>query len=538
LLSASSPRFLPTTLSQGSYEVAFRREELVAAAEALGESPPKNLGDVVYSLRYRVPLPDSVREAAPPNTEWAIFPGGNAVYVLRAVPFNLIEPRKGIRTIRLPDSTPGVIAKYAMSDEQARSGQRAQLGSVSIMGYWKNRSIEEGNQGWEFTDGSVCGGCVEDDALRTILRENEDADLRCDFCSSVPAAHLDTLVEAFVNGLRNEYENALEGVSWDGREGGFQWHSQWDTWELVGDFHWVFSSEELLETVAAAVHHITWVEKDFITRRRDDVLIEAWDRFCEAVKHKTRFVVWLLQPDDDDLAPGEIPPAKILEHVTSLIERLNLVRDLPAGHRVWRAHTYCTSPAKRTASDLGTVPKGLALKANRMSPAGIPMFYGAVDADTAITEVAYASDDTHVTWCQFELTADLRVVDLTRLPPEPSMFDPKLGSVRRQIRFLDMFVQQLSDRVEPEHGQIDYVPTQIVTEYLLHFHGGGDRVRGLVYESSLADGSCVALDIPNAHCIDPGTSPAPNFAQLQLVADSIGSDAITVATARRSTRPS
>ncbi|MCY3962121.1 MAG: hypothetical protein OXG34_10745 [bacterium] len=103
----------------GLYEVAFRREELVAAAEALGEPRPKNLGDVVYSLRYRVPLPDSVREASPPNTEWAIFPGGNAVYVLRAVPFNLIEPRKGIRTVRLPDSTPGVIAKYAMSDEQA-----------------------------------------------------------------------------------------------------------------------------------------------------------------------------------------------------------------------------------------------------------------------------------------------------------------------------------------------------------------------------------------------------------------------------------
>ena len=58
----------------GLYEVAFRREELVTAAEALGEPRPKNLGDIVYSLRYRVPLPDSVREAAPPNTEWADLP--------------------------------------------------------------------------------------------------------------------------------------------------------------------------------------------------------------------------------------------------------------------------------------------------------------------------------------------------------------------------------------------------------------------------------------------------------------------------------
>ena len=103
----------------GMDEMAFHRDELIAAAESLGEPRPKNLGDIIYSLRYRISLPDSVRESAPPNREWAIFPGGNAVYVLRAVPFNLIEPRMGIRTIRLPDSTPGVIARYAMSDEQA-----------------------------------------------------------------------------------------------------------------------------------------------------------------------------------------------------------------------------------------------------------------------------------------------------------------------------------------------------------------------------------------------------------------------------------
>ena len=400
-----------------------------------------------------------------------------------------------------------------------------------MMGYWKNRLMEQSDQGWDFTDGSVCSGCVEDGALKTILRENEDAGLRCDFCGSAAAAHLDTLLEAFVNGLRNEYENALDGVWWDGREGGYQWHPQWDTWDLIEDFYWVFSSQELLDAVRAAVHDITWVESDFITRRRDEVLIEAWDRFCEAVKHKTRFVVWLLRPDDDDLAPGEIPPAKILDHVAPLIERLDLVRDLPAGVRVWRARTHCQSPIKHTASALGTVPRELALKANRMSPAGIPMFYGSADEDTAIQEVTYESENTYVTWCEFELSADLRVVDLTQLPAEPSMFDPELGSMRRQIRFLNMFVEQLSDRIEPDHADIDYVPTQIVTEYLLHVHGGGDRVRGLVYQSSLADGACVALDIPNDHCIDSTTFSASGSPQLRLVADSVRSDAIAALTA-------
>ena len=103
----------------GDDQVTFTRDDLISAAVALKAPRPKNLGDIVYSLRYRVPLPDSIRQTAPPGREWAIFPGGNAVYTLRTVPFNLIEPRQGLRTIRLPDATPGVISKYSLSDEQA-----------------------------------------------------------------------------------------------------------------------------------------------------------------------------------------------------------------------------------------------------------------------------------------------------------------------------------------------------------------------------------------------------------------------------------
>lgn len=103
----------------GAREVVFTRDDLISAAQALGADRPKNLGDIVYSLRYRTPLPEMIQRAAPPQQEWAIFPGGQSVYAMRTVPFNLIEPTKGLRTIRLPDSTPGIIAKYSLSDEQA-----------------------------------------------------------------------------------------------------------------------------------------------------------------------------------------------------------------------------------------------------------------------------------------------------------------------------------------------------------------------------------------------------------------------------------
>ena len=112
-------RLFTDRYNPGDEQVIFRRDDLVSAAAALGAPRPKNLGDIVYSLRYRVPLPESIQQTAPRGREWAIFPGGNAIYTLRTVPFNLIEPRQGLRTIRLPDATPGVISRYSLTDEQA-----------------------------------------------------------------------------------------------------------------------------------------------------------------------------------------------------------------------------------------------------------------------------------------------------------------------------------------------------------------------------------------------------------------------------------
>ena len=50
---------------EGANEVEFRREEFEQVAQELGIRLPKNLGDIVYSLRYRTPLPPSITEKAP-----------------------------------------------------------------------------------------------------------------------------------------------------------------------------------------------------------------------------------------------------------------------------------------------------------------------------------------------------------------------------------------------------------------------------------------------------------------------------------------
>jgi len=42
---------------EGDTRVEFTREEFATSAEKLGIELPKNLGDIIYSFKYRNPLP-------------------------------------------------------------------------------------------------------------------------------------------------------------------------------------------------------------------------------------------------------------------------------------------------------------------------------------------------------------------------------------------------------------------------------------------------------------------------------------------------
>lgn len=100
-------------------EIPFARTDIEDAAAALGVDLPKNLGDVVYSLRYRVPMPDAVLKTQPEGMEWIIEGAGRALYAFKLVRVNRIVPNPELVKIKIPDATPEIIAAYALSDEQA-----------------------------------------------------------------------------------------------------------------------------------------------------------------------------------------------------------------------------------------------------------------------------------------------------------------------------------------------------------------------------------------------------------------------------------
>lgn len=99
--------------------VRFKRGDLSKAAEELDIELPKNLGDVLYSFRHRVELPDSILETQEDGKVWIIETSARAAYEFRLVKENRIVPNQNLATTRIPDATPQVIRQYAQGDEQA-----------------------------------------------------------------------------------------------------------------------------------------------------------------------------------------------------------------------------------------------------------------------------------------------------------------------------------------------------------------------------------------------------------------------------------
>ena len=107
------------TYIKGQTEFEFSRDDVTTTAETLKITLPKNIGDVIYSFRYRNELPNNILATANKGFDWIIEGAGRAKYRFKQVRLNRIAPREELITIKVPDATPEIISAYAQGDEQA-----------------------------------------------------------------------------------------------------------------------------------------------------------------------------------------------------------------------------------------------------------------------------------------------------------------------------------------------------------------------------------------------------------------------------------
>lgn len=104
---------------EGGKEFYFNRMEIEETAKQIGVSVPKNIGDVIYTYRYRQKLPQRVLDSAPRGKQWVIRSAGYGKYKFGLTALAVVNPTPGLVETKILNATPGVIARYSLTDEQA-----------------------------------------------------------------------------------------------------------------------------------------------------------------------------------------------------------------------------------------------------------------------------------------------------------------------------------------------------------------------------------------------------------------------------------
>jgi hypothetical protein len=140
---------------------------------------------------------------------------------------------------------------------------------------------------------------------------------------------------------------------------------------------------------------------------------------------------------------------------------------------------YLRCPAK----ELGPPPPKTA-KSNRLNPAGISVFYSALELDTCIAELRPPVGD-HVISGEFRFTRSLQIMDFTKfsaLPITESPFHPEYRTMRLRQKFLKQLVDEVSQPILPGDTNLDYIATQVIAEYLATRRD--PTIDGMIYKSA------------------------------------------------------
>jgi hypothetical protein len=356
------------------------------------------------------------------------------------------------------------------------------------MGHWD----DERGPSYSDYDLYACPACVNDSYLANVLADNLE-DERCSYCGAAKAARISVLCDEISATIVAYYTDPAGELGYNSGEGGYQGVT-YSTCEVVADLGDWYECEELYDDVVTAFESDDkeWCERNRSGLSDFEVLVYSWSDFSEQVKHRTRYL-FLQKIDTRRESSGQIPPRKMLAALSDIFKEFELFRELPQGTDFFRVRVIRDNSRPTTAADLGTPPPKAANFPNRMSPAGIPMFYAALDEVTAVLETPYDpikdKGKEIAIECFRNNKRPLMLLDLTNLPPVPSIFDLQRRAEHPRIAFLESFERDFTKPVNRDtEGHTEYVPTQVVTEFVRHRlrTAANKPVDGILYRSSRA----------------------------------------------------
>ena len=183
---------------------------------------------------------------------------------------------------------------------------------------------------------------------------------------------------------------------------------------------------------------------------------------------------------------------------------------------------------KYPVQELGPPPPRVA-KPGRMNAQGISVFYGAKDKTTCLAELR-APVGSYVVMAKFELLKPVRLLDLKALENlyvEEIHFDPDYLDRQGRAAFLRRLAREFSRPVMPGDEDVDYLPTQVVAEYLSS--KANSPLDGMLYPSSQAGEEGQNLVLFNHACgVEPNDLPKGSNVEVDIHRIDEGRQIVTI----------
>jgi len=372
------------------------------------------------------------------------------------------------------------------------------------------------NESFDLSEKYVCQKCIQDPCLKEVVKSHSEWH-KCSYCTSRRSSPLEYVIDRIRHAIGTVYGDLEDNLDVDGQVGD---HYQIE--EVLSDIDFHVEDDDLMEDIAAAFDDQFFAvdrEKSYLLR----VPSEAWAEFQALVKHKRRYtfggVARRFPPELDDLLWS---PGNLLENVTKTIHDLSLIVPVKEGAVFWRVRVHESGKVPPVPDDFTSPPTQYSIYANRMSPAGISMFYGADHFRTALLEVT-DSESVEQKKCGsgiiFRAKQRFLILDLTRLPTQVSFFFDWDEQKRRSVDFLSSFVRDLSKPIVKDGREhIEYVPSQVFTEHVRYEVKSerGAAIMGIKYPSSRDRRGCYVLFVEQEGCLpSTGDKKVPQFLEAQ-----------------------
>lgn len=353
----------------------------------------------------------------------------------------------------------------------------------------KENSTKDNNEMDEI-EKNVCHECIGNKSLKEFIKA-EGKKQPCSYCGRYrKAVGFDSFYDAIMDGVCYAYSRAVDELPVDeGEYVGKTYTSQ----DLINDElsdEIAANDDRILDDIVEIMPDETWCDKDPFDNRADDDFY-SWDAFSKMVREKMRFVFYRISEDNK----RSLQPSDILDLISHYTREVRLTRTIRSSTKLYRCRTLNDDQWYTNPDDYGP-PDSANAVAGRMNAAGIEMLYLAMDEETTLRE-AYSPNREYAVVVQYRVEEPLYVLDLARLEKMkmPSVFDKENRDTSHAIRFLKMFAKDISKQRMNKNTDTEYVPTQIVTEFLRYVNRkDGDRYDGICYSSSLnPGGTCLVL---------------------------------------------